>query len=87
MVTETQRKRDKRRWWQIHDKDTYICPDCGRTVHADGVEDIEVHHLNGEAGKCVGLCNSCHKVRHNSDPEDVEVGWWKSAFEDELISS
>ena len=86
MVTEQERQRDRKKWWSIHDKSRYICPDCGRTIHADGVSDIEVHHINRQAGKCVALCNECHKVRHGADRGKINVDWWKRDFVDELCA-
>jgi len=78
-LTRIDRENDRQRWWSIHDKDTYICPDCGRTQAEHGRQ-WEVHHIDRTAGNCVALCLSCHKIRHGSSPEVVEVDWWKREF-------
>lgn len=72
-------KRDTKRWWEIHDKDSYVCPDCGRTQSEHGRQ-WQVHHINRQAGKVVGLYLSCHKIRHGADPESVDLEFWKTRF-------
>lgn len=79
MVTSTQRAVDRARWWEIHEKDSYICPDCGRTRDEHGRQ-WEVHHIDGVAGDCVALCKSCHYVRHGSEMKSMELWAWKEAF-------
>lgn len=78
MVTQPQRRVDRARWWEIHDRESYICPDCGR-----GCGDVirwEVHHINREAGKCVALCQTCHKVRHGAVRRRINLQAWKEEF-------
>jgi len=79
--TEMERATDRERWWSIHDKEDYICPDCGRT-QAEHQRLWEVHHINGVAGDCVALCKACHYIRHGSEPKDVDLEWWKQGFLD-----
>jgi hypothetical protein len=79
MVTTTERAVDRKRWWEIHDRETYVCPDCGRTQAEHG-RPWEVHHLDGVAGDCVALCRTCHKVRHGARRRDLELGAWKDEF-------
>lgn len=79
MVTTTERHADRVRWWEIHDKDTYICPDCGQTLDEHGRR-WEVHHLDAEAGKCVALCQTCHNVRHGADRKSIDLETWKREF-------
>jgi len=76
---DSERAGDRERWWQIHDKQTYICPDCGRTKAEHGRE-WQVHHINRERGKIVGLCKPCHDIRHGADVVDIDVQAWKAAF-------
>ena len=77
--TETELARDRKRWWGIHDKDTYICPDCGRT-QSEHDREWQVHHIDGIAGNVVGLCLTCHKVRHGAERWNVELYYWKKEF-------
>jgi len=77
--TVTERANDRERWWSIHDKETYICPDCGRTQDEHN-EQWHVHHLNGVPGKIVALCNGCHLVRHGADPKTVNLEVWQEEF-------
>jgi hypothetical protein len=74
-----ERATDRERWWSIHDKDTYRCPDCGRTQAEHGRR-WDVHHINGVPGNVVGLCEACHKIRHGADVTKVDVEAWKAAF-------
>lgn len=76
MVTPAERKRDRKRFFDIHDPDEYVCPDCERTQGEHGRR-WEVHHIDGEAGKCVGLCRSCHRIRHGATRRSVDVELWK----------
>jgi len=77
--TPAEQKLDTKRWWEFHDKDTYVCPDCRRTQNEHGRR-WEVHHINGEPGKCVGLCQTCHRVRHGAERRKIELGAWKREF-------
>jgi len=77
--TPTELQRDRERWWDIHNRDTYACPDCQRTRNEHGRR-WEVHHINGEAGECVGLCQTCHKVRHGAERRKIELKAWKQEF-------
>jgi len=77
--TSYERAQDTKRWWEIHDKETYICPDCGRT-QSEHDRRWEVHHIDGIAGNVVGLCLTCHKVRHGADRRSIELEAWKDEF-------
>lgn len=77
-VTDMDRKRDRERFWTIHEPEEYICPDCLR-----GYEEVrrwEVHHINNEPGNAVGLCLTCHKVRHGADRVSIDLETWKEEF-------
>lgn len=74
------RARDRKRWWEFHDKDTYVCPDCLITDDDEGFTEWEVHHINREPGKIVGLCRVCHRVRHGADRRSLDLGTWKRDF-------
>lgn len=79
-ITNQHREQDRTRWWEIHDKDTYICPDCGKTADEEGFRGWEVHHIDAEPGNVVGLCYVCHWVRHGSDRRDIDLEAWKDEF-------
>jgi len=59
-------------YWEKHDRDTYECPDCGRTQgEIQGV--FEVHHKNGEPmdnrpENQIALCRLCHNLREGKKP-------------------
>lgn len=74
-----ERYQDRERFWSMHDKESYICPDCGRTKDEHGRR-WEVHHLNAEAGKCIGLCAECHKIRHGAKRRKISLEAWKDEF-------
>jgi len=80
MVSDLERVADRERWWSIHDRDSYICPDCGRTSDHPEFRQWEVHHHGGQAGKCVAVCERCHQVRHGAERRSVSVEWWKQEF-------
>jgi len=81
MVTGSQRVADRERWWDIHDKDEYICPDCRRTQAEHG-RPWNVHHLDDVPGKIVALCECCHRIRHGANPVSADLEAWKAAFVD-----
>lgn len=78
-LTDIIRMRDRERWWEIHDPDEYICPDCGRTNGHPEFKRWEVHHIDRQPGKIVALCRKSHWVRHGAKPSTVSVEWWKDA--------
>lgn len=80
-LTQVDRARDRARFWEIHDKDEYVCPDCRRS-RADKDLEFHVHHIDGEPGKVVGLCLACHWVRHGAEARSVDVEFWKDGFLD-----
>lgn len=77
-LTNADRRNDVGRFWEIHDKDEYICPDCHR--ERDEIRRWEVHHVDREPGNVVGLCLTCHKVRHGADRKSVDLEAWKEEF-------
>lgn len=79
--THAERQRDRERFWEIHDPETYLCPDCGRSKEEHGRE-WEVHHINGVAGNAVALCEPCHRIRHGAEAENIDIEAWKAAFVD-----
>lgn len=77
-LTDQRRQDDRAQWWNIHDKETYTCPDCGR--QREDIRRWEVHHINGTPGKIVGLCQTCHKVRHGAERWRIDLETWKDEF-------
>lgn len=77
-LTGTHRQHDRKRWWEIHDKETYICPDCGR--RDDEVDEWHVHHIGAVPHKIVGLCDLCHKERHGATRWRIDLESWKREF-------
>jgi formate-dependent nitrite reductase cytochrome c552 subunit len=85
-VTSSVRSDDRERWWEIHDKDTYVCPDCHRTREQHGRR-WEVHHIDRVPGRVVALCKPCHDIRHGADPITVDIEAWKAGFLGEDIEN
>jgi len=79
-VSEATRIADREVWWNIHDKDEYVCPDCGRTNDHPEFGRWEVHHINNEEGNIVALCQACHHVRHGASRRSVDIEAWKAEF-------
>lgn len=79
-LTALDRTVDRKKWWETHDKETYECPDCGRTNDHPEFRQWEVHHINGEPGNVVALCQKCHNVRHGAERKSISVEWWKDEF-------
>jgi nucleoside 2-deoxyribosyltransferase len=71
------RKLARESYWQRHDRDSYECPDCGRTE--DEIQGrFEVHHKNGEPldnrpENRVGLCRLCHNLREDKKPSIEQI--------------
>lgn len=79
------RSRHTNRYWQNHDKETYLCPDCGRGI--ESVWRFEVHHidenpLNGDPDNLIALCFECHRRRHGQEPKRESLEDWKGRIED-----
>jgi 5-methylcytosine-specific restriction endonuclease McrA len=70
--TNKSRRLARETYWQVHDRDTYECPDCGRSEgQLQGT--FEVHHKNGEPldnrlENRVALCRACHMLREDKKP-------------------
>lgn len=77
-LTASIREQDRKRWWGIHDRDDYICPDCGRT--REEIERWNVHHVGKQPHKIVGLCQLCHNVRHGAIRWKNDLEAWKDEF-------
>lgn len=77
-LTNTIRERDRERFWTMHSPEEYVCPDCGREQAE--VRRFEVHHIGGVPGNVVGLCLTCHKVRHGADRRSIDLETWKQEF-------
>lgn len=77
MSKRSSRSIARKRFWNEHNKQTYRCPDCGRTN--DEVEgSIEVHHQNGSpydnrVQNLIGLCGVCHALREDRHPSKDRV--------------
>lgn len=59
-------------YWQTHDRDSYHCPDCGRSED-EITGKFEVHHKNGQPldnrpENRVALCRLCHNLREGKKP-------------------
>lgn len=72
-------------WWANHDKDTYECPDCGRSLPRAG--EFDVHHIdedptNNDPENLIALCRRCHVWRHHNGPtlKGLDVDEWKDGF-------
>jgi hypothetical protein len=71
-MKEKHRRLARERYWEENDRDSYNCPDCGRTE--EGIEgSFEVHHINGEpldnrVENHVALCRLCHNLREDKKP-------------------
>jgi len=71
-MKEKHRRLARERYWEENGRDSYKCPDCGRTEdEIDG--SFEVHHINGEpldnrVENHVALCRLCHNLRENKKP-------------------
>lgn len=75
-----QRTIDRTRWWEIHDPDEYVCPDCGRGNDHPTFQQWEVHHIDRQPGKVVALCRICHNVRHGAERWRIDIETWKEEF-------
>lgn len=85
LVPGTSRKYARQWWWSQHNRDEYVCPDCGRGN--DRVIEFHIHHIDGDPlnnnpENLIGLCNRCHSWRHNTGPtlSGLDVEEWKQAF-------
>jgi len=72
------RSSHRKRYWTVHDRDTYTCPKCGRD--RDEVRQWDVHHidhdvLNGRMMNLVALCQQCHYRIHGRQPPRTLSGW------------
>jgi len=69
-------------YWEDHDRDSYECPDCGRSE--DEIRgSFEVHHKNGEPldnrpENRVALCRVCHNLREDKKPSIKEIEYLRS---------
>lgn len=82
------RQGHRERFWEQHDKEQYVCPNCGRG--RGEVEQFQVHHISGhpEDGSdrnLIALCRKCHWEKHNISPGERK-GHWSERFFDEYNS-
>lgn len=71
------RKLARQHFWEKHDRDSYTCPDCGRTED-EVAYTFEVHHKNGEPmdnrpENHIALCRTCHNLRENKKPSMGQI--------------
>jgi hypothetical protein len=75
--TDKSRRLARETYWQVHDRDTYECPDCGRSEEElQGT--FEVHHKNGQPldnrlENRVALCRVCHLLREGKKPSQAAI--------------
>jgi len=77
MSKDAARDRARRAYWADLDRDSYRCPDCGRSSH-ELRTGFEVHHKDGNAenndiSNLVGLCRPCHNIREEKKPSLNEI--------------
>jgi len=66
------RKLARERYWQVHSKNEYSCPDCGRGQD-EIVGEFQVHHKSGNPHdnrleRLIALCGFCHRLREDKKP-------------------
>jgi len=71
------RKLARQRYWEENNRDSYSCPDCGRS-ESQIVGAFEVHHKNGEPmdnrpKNHVALCRVCHMLREDKKPSKEHI--------------
>jgi 5-methylcytosine-specific restriction endonuclease McrA len=76
------RREDRVKFWEVHAKGTYECPQCGKTQE-DGAT-FDVHHIdgnpeNGDMGNLTALCRECHRDEHGMQP-GKERGHWSEEY-------
>lgn len=81
--TTAARARHRNRYWSEYDIEEYRCPDCGRG--RDEVRRFELHHKdgnprNGARDNLIGVCQTCHHVRHGAVRWKINLEAWKAAF-------
>jgi len=67
----------RRHFWADLDKDSYRCPDCGRS-RPELRTGFEVHHKDGDPenndmSNLVALCRPCHNIREEKKPSLNEI--------------
>lgn len=77
-LTDSVRIQDRETFWAIHSKEEYLCPDCKRG--SEEVRRFEIHHIDKTPGNIVGLCLTCHKVRHGAERRSIDLDAWKQEF-------
>lgn len=82
---EDSRKLARDRFWSQYARQTYTCPDCGRS--RDQLRKrFEVHHKNGDPtdnglSNLVALCQFCHNLRESKKPSLNEIEHMRNQFE------
>jgi hypothetical protein len=77
MSKDAARDMARRQFWADLDKQSYRCPDCGRSSH-ELRTGFEVHHKDGnpennEIGNLIALCRPCHNIREEKKPSLNEI--------------
>jgi hypothetical protein len=72
--TSRSRRLARESYWQAHARDSYECPDCGRS-ESELQGTFEVHHKNGEPldnrlENRGALCRICHMLREDKSPHE-----------------
>lgn len=82
---ESAREAHRKFYWQIFDRESYECPDCGLGI--GDIHRFEVHHLdrdplNGRLWNLVAVCQNCHQKRHAAgNPISLlRLDEWKDEF-------
>jgi len=62
----------RERYWETHEKGSYVCPDCGRREEQI-VDTFHVHHqskdpYDNRLDSLIGLCGFCHRLREGKKP-------------------
>jgi len=76
-IKDSHRRLARKIFWSRHDRESYECPDCGRT-EPEAIREFEVHHKNGNTQdnrdeNLIGLCRPCHNLREEKKPSVEEI--------------
>lgn len=76
-VKDSHRRLARKVFWEKYDRETYECPDCGRT-EGQLIRKFEVHHKGGHPmdnrpENLIALCRPCHNLREGKKPSIEEI--------------